>query len=46
MLCGIRIYHNFLWPHLALGGYTPAERAGLHVEGVNKLMTLIQNALM
>lgn len=44
MLCGIRIYHNFIRPHLALGGDTPAERAGLHVEGVDKLITLIQNA--
>ena len=46
MLTGIRIYHNFVRPHLALGGETPAERAGLNVEGVNKLKTLVQNAMI
>ena len=46
MLRNIRIYHNFVRPHLALGGETPAERAGLYVVGVNKLKTLVQNAMI
>ncbi|MXX20761.1 MAG: DDE-type integrase/transposase/recombinase [Cenarchaeum sp. SB0661_bin_35] len=46
ILAGIRIYHNFIRPHLALGGDVPAERAGLRLEGVNGLKILVQNAAM
>lgn len=41
---GFQIYHNFIRPHEALGGKTPAERAGIKVEGENKWLTIIQNA--
>lgn len=41
---GYQIYHNYVRPHMALEGQTPAERAGIKVEGENKWLTLIQNA--
>jgi len=44
ILTGMQIYHNYIRPHLALEGATPAEKAGIKVEGENKWMTLIQNA--
>jgi putative transposase len=40
----MQIFHNFVRPHTGLNGDTPAERAGIKVEGENKWMTLIQNA--
>jgi len=44
ILPGYRIYHNFLRPHMALNGRTPAEASGINVTGTNKWITLIQNA--
>jgi transposase-like protein len=44
ILTGMQIYHNFIRPHMALKGKTPAEAAGIKVEGANKWLTLIQNA--
>lgn len=44
ILKGIQIYHNYVRPHEGLNGATPAERAGIRVEGENKFLTLIQNA--
>ncbi len=44
ILSGMRIYHNFVKPHMALGGKTPADAAGIVVQGENKWLTLIQNA--
>jgi len=41
---GNRIYYNFVRPHQALEGKTPAEMAGVGVEGENKWMGLIKNA--
>jgi len=41
---GLQIYHNFVRPHEALKGKTPAGLAGIKVEGENKWLTLIQNA--
>lgn len=41
---GQRIQYNFVKPHMALEGQTPAERAGIKIEGKNKWLTLIQNA--
>ena len=41
---GVRIYHNYVRPHEALNGRTPAEAAGIEVKGENKWLTLIQNA--
>jgi len=44
ILKGYQIYHNFVRPHEGLNGETPADRAGIKVEGTDKWMTLIQNA--
>jgi len=43
ILQGYQLYHNFIRAHDALGK-TPAEAAGIKVEGKNKWLTLIQNA--
>jgi hypothetical protein len=44
ILEGYEIFHNYIRPHMALEGKTPAEVAGIKVEGQNKWLTLIQNA--
>ena len=44
VLKGYQIFHNFVRTHEALGNKTPAEVAGIKVEGSNKWITLIQNA--
>jgi putative transposase len=41
---GHQIYHNYIRPHEALNGKTPAEACGISVQGENKWKTLIQNA--
>jgi putative transposase len=44
ILKGVQLYHNFIRPHEGLNGATPAEKAGMTIEGENKGLTLIQNA--
>ena len=44
ILKGYQLYHNFIRPHEGLNGQTPAERAGIKVEGLDKWLTIIQNA--
>jgi len=44
ILTGMQLYHNYIRPHEALNGKTPAEVAGIEIQGENKWMTLIQNA--
>ena len=44
VLPGMQIYHNYIRPHEALDGKTPADACGIVVEGENKWITLIQNA--
>jgi transposase-like protein len=44
ILKGMEIYHNFVRPHMGLDGKTPADLAGIEVQGKNKWLTLIQNA--
>ena len=44
LLIGYQIYHNYVRPHMALDGKTPAQVAGIEVEGNDKWLTLIQNA--
>lgn len=44
ILKGYHLFHNFIRPHEALDGKTPADVCGLKVEGQNKWITLIQNA--
>jgi hypothetical protein len=43
-LGGYRSYHNYVRPHIGLNGKTPAEVAGIIVEGNDKWLTIIQNA--
>lgn len=43
-IAGYQIFHNYMRPHEALKGKTPAETCGIKVEGDNKWITLIQNA--
>ena len=44
ILRGCQIYHNYVRPHEALEGKTPAEACGIKIEGKDKWLTLIQNA--
>jgi hypothetical protein len=44
ILTGYQIYHNYMRPHEALKGETPAEKCGIKIKGENKWVTLIQNA--
>ncbi len=44
ILQGYQIFHNYIRPHMALDGKTPAEACGIKIEGENKWTTLIQNA--
>jgi len=44
VISGYQIFHNYVRPHEALEGKTPAEACGIKVEGQDKWMTLIQNA--
>jgi len=44
---GFRIYYNFIRPHMALDGKTPAEVAGIKLKlGKNKWKSLIEQSLM
>lgn len=42
---GERIHYNFVKPHEALDGQTPAERAGIGTDGKNKWLDLLELAL-
>jgi transposase-like protein len=42
---GARIHYNFVEPHSALEGQTPAERAGVGIQTKNKWLELLQSAL-
>ena len=44
LFCLCVVFHNFLRPHMALGGKTPAEAAGIVVPGHDTLRTLIRAA--
>jgi len=44
IITGYQIFHNYVRPHEALEGKTPAEACGIKVDGENKWLTLIQNA--
>jgi len=41
---GMQIHHNYIRPHQGLDGDTPADRAGIRIQGGNKWKTIIQNA--
>ena len=42
---GFRIHYNFVKPHQALEGQTPAQRAGVGINGKNKWMQLLESTL-
>ena len=42
-ITGIKMYHNFIRPHMSLDNDTPASRAGIEIKGDNKWLTIIQN---
>jgi transposase-like protein len=44
ILKGYRLYHNYIRQHQGLDNQTPADKAGIKIEGENKWITLIQNA--
>jgi transposase-like protein len=44
ILKGYQIYHNYIRPHEALDGKTPADACGIDIQGQNKWKTLIENA--
>jgi len=44
ILQGYQLFHNYIRPHEALDGKTPAEACGIQIQGENKWKTLIQNA--
>jgi len=46
MMEGFKNYYNFIRPHQALHGLTPAEMAGINLElGENKWKGLIEKAV-
>ena len=44
ILEGYKLFHNYVRPHMALNGLTPAEKAGIQIKGKDKWLTIIQNA--
>lgn len=44
ILQGYQIFHNYMRPHEALKGKTPADACGIEIIGDNKWLTVIQNA--
>lgn len=45
ILMGYQIFHNYIRTHESLDGKTPAEACGIKIEGKNKWVTIIQNAV-
>jgi hypothetical protein len=41
---GERIQYNFVKPHMALGGETPAKKTGIEIKGKNKWLELMKGA--
>ena len=39
-----RIYYNFIRPHSALDGKTPADKAGIGIQGENRWMELLKRS--
>ncbi len=44
ILTGYQLFHNYIRPHMALEGKTPAEVSGIEIGGENKRKTIIENA--
>ncbi len=45
IISGMQIHHNYIRPHQGLDGDTPADRAGIKIQGDNKWKTIIQSAV-
>ena len=46
ILKGYQLFHNYIKPHEALEGKTPAENCGIMIQGCKKCKTLIENAMI
>lgn len=44
ILTGYQMFHDYMRPHMALDGKTPAEMCGIEIVGDNKWKTIIENA--
>jgi putative transposase len=44
ILPGYQLLHDYIRPHMALNGRTPAEMCGIEIQGQDKWRTLIENA--
>jgi len=44
IITGMQIHHNYIRNHMGIDNDTPADRAGIKINGNNKWLTLIQNA--
>jgi transposase-like protein len=44
IITGMQIHHNYIRTHMGINNETPADKAGIKIEGNNKWITLIQNA--
>jgi transposase-like protein len=42
---GKRIHYNFVKPHMALQGETPAQKAGIQVEAMDKWYSLLKESI-
>jgi putative transposase len=45
ILKGMEIFHNYIRPHMALKGKTPAEAAGIRVEGTSGYLSFRTQAI-
>jgi hypothetical protein len=45
IITGYQLHHNYFRQHERLNGKTPADIAGIKIEGENKWITVIQNAV-
>jgi len=43
IIIGMQIHHNYIRTHMGMDSETPADMAGIKIEGNNKWITLIQN---
>jgi hypothetical protein len=43
ILTGYQMLHNYMRPHMALNGKTPAEVCGIEIDGNDKWKTIIEN---
>jgi transposase-like protein len=46
IITGMRLHHNFIRTHQGLNGKTPSQVCGIEINGDNKWITLIQNAII